>query len=1153
MQRLFTRLMSLTLVLSLVMGSGTMLNVASAATDGDYEYTDNGDGTATITGYTGTSKELVIPSEINGLTVTEIGDDAFNAWKNKSMNPLEIVSIPESIIGIGNSAFFYNQLTRITIPDSIKTIGDNAFEKNQLTEVTLPDGITNLGIQAFSDNKLTSVSLPSGLTSPAYGAFSFNQIKNVSIADGTTSIAPLMFATNQIESITIPDSVTSIGFQAFSSNQLETITLPDSVASIGENAFERNHLTEITLLNSSTVIENSAFSNNQSNTADLTIVGYASSTAQTLADANGHTFVDILTTPRFTLQRVVNGDGTITITGYTGSNKTIEIPGMLDGLSVTEIGGMAFFGKGLTDVSLPDSVTNIGYGAFSNNLLEQITLPDRVTSLGDYAFSLNRLTSVTIPSSVESIEEGVFHGNLLTDVTIPSSVTSIGVGAFWENELKHMTIPESVKSIGDRAFAINAPLTIVEILNKETSFGDLVFVKSISEGDITIIGRDGSTAQQYAHDNDHAFVNGDGEVTFSPNGNPEWKKEQTVTVAVYGVDEVQYGWSSVAGEPPVSWISLDSGKSNVVNFDLAASGEGVVWVKGTNLFGEEVIQVTSVFKLDHDTPKLTIMPSTTTNTNKDVVLTVQATDEHSGVKRIQKPDGSWVIGKSLAYTAQHNGTYTFTVEDNAGNTATKSITIDNIHTTKPVITLKGPQPFIVSFGDTFEEPGYTASDYLGADLHDQVVVTGSVDVTKLGSYQLTYTVVDSSGNQTSVIRTVVVFDSEAPVITLKGDNPLTLEVGTPYMEPGYIATDNAVGDLIDQVEIESNVDTAILGEYEIHYSVTDSVYSFEITRYVHVVDTTAPIITLNPGVGGVTDMKLNVGEVFNDPGAVAADNYDHVVIVTANNTVNTNEPGTYTVTYTAMDSSGNTAAATRKVKVTNPGSGSDPGTGPGSGSGSEPGNDPGTDTSPGNGTDPKDVGEQNTDDVTGQDAMPPLFSDVDGHWAATSIKRGVELGIAVGYPDGAFQPDHSVSRLEFTAMLLRALGWEIMNATEGTPFNFADRESIPPWGLPYVRAALQFDFIHGYSDGTFRPEQPITRAEMMVMIARAFGLPEADTSELGDYDDYLDVPAWAVEAVASVVQSGYIQGRTAEQLAPNATTTRAEVITILVRVYDSLR
>jgi hypothetical protein len=128
-------------------------------------------------------------------------------------------------------------------------------------------------------------------------------------------------------------------------------------------------------------------------------------------------------------------NGTITITGYTGTDANVVIPSTIDGLPVTSIGTNAFYAGSLTSVTIPDSVTSIGVSAFDSCInLTNVTRPNNVTNIGDYAFQYcTSLTSVTIPNSLTSIGYATFSGcQSLTNITIPNSVTNIGDGAFSE-------------------------------------------------------------------------------------------------------------------------------------------------------------------------------------------------------------------------------------------------------------------------------------------------------------------------------------------------------------------------------------------------------------------------------------------------------------------------------------------------------------------------------------------------------------------------------------------------------------------------------------------------------------------------------------------------------------------------------------------------
>ncbi|WP_417763151.1 immunoglobulin-like domain-containing protein [Shewanella sp.] len=152
-------------------------------------------------------------------------------------------------------------------------------------------------------------------------------------------------------------------------------------------------------------------------------------------------------------------------------------------------------------------------------------------------------------------------------------------------------------------------------------------------------------------------------------------------------------------------------------------------------------------------------------------------------------------------------------------------------------------------------------------------------------------------------------DSVAPTITLNGAASITLEYGSSYEELGATAVDAVDGAV--SVDISNTLDLSVLGTYVINYTASDSSgNTATATREVNVVDTTPPVINL---IGGNT-IELLASETYEDP-TTATDGYDGEIAVETSGDLDTNSEGTYTVTYTATDTSGNTASETRTIQV----------------------------------------------------------------------------------------------------------------------------------------------------------------------------------------------------------------------------------------------
>lgn len=252
----------------------------------------------------------------------------------------------------------------------------------------------------------------------------------------------------------------------------------------------------------------------------------------------------------------------------------------------------------------------------------------------------------------------------------------------------------------------------------------------------------------------------------------------------------------------------------------------------------------------------------------------------------------------------------YIVEDNAGNIDTTYRNVYVYDKNAPQIALLGKDTIEVEVFSTFIDPGTQQSDDYDNNL--QVIRTGKLDLTKLGTYILSYCVSDSSGNGPVCIERIVkVIDKTPPQVNLLGSSVMTIDVFSKFIDPGFEVTDNyykySLGEVI--VYVNGTVNTTKLGSYLIKYQAIDASgnVSAEIIRTVNVVDRVAPEIELL----GATTIFIERWKAFVDPGVKVSDNYYQPSELTITYNQNGSYPGhtlqegIYTYTYKVCDPSGN--------------------------------------------------------------------------------------------------------------------------------------------------------------------------------------------------------------------------------------------------------
>ncbi|MEK4111167.1 hypothetical protein ABIC86_001286 [Paenibacillus sp. DS2363] len=182
---------------------------------------------------------------------------------------------------------------------------------------------------------------------------------------------------------------------------------------------------------------------------------------------------------------------------------------------------------------------------------------------------------------------------------------------------------------------------------------------------------------------------------------------------------------------------------------------------------------------------------------------------------------------------------------------------------------------------------------------------------------------------------------------------------------------------------------------------------------------------------------------------------------------------------------------------------------------------------------------------------PATFSDVSSHWSRDDVQDLASRLIVQGTGESVFAPDRSITRAEFTAVLLRGLGLHSPCSTEAASFTDVKTGS---WYEDEVQTAVSYGLISGYADDSFRPNSEISRAEALTIVSRAMklvGLAQADASEttslLSTYSDSAKVQAWAAEPVASAIKQELVQGADGK-LMSDADISRAQSAAIVKRL-----
>lgn len=387
------------------------------------------DGILKSCSYNFESKYIIIPNELDGQVITQIGNDVF---KEK-------------------------ELTHIQLPDKLKRIQKFSFNRNNLSNIDFPVGITEIDTCSFEYNVLVSIQLPAQLLSVYQRAFGSNNLTQLDLPESLEEIGTYAFDSNPITNLNLPSSIQVIKSGAFQSHRMSKLFIPKGIHSIGAFAFYSSSLAEVEFETNSSIqsIDEYAFGSNTAIEIKLPTNSNSDFEYYTRAvdiffagNVIANNGEGIYAKIPYTLSDddVVVKDGILTSCNYSFHSRYIKLPQELDGQEIKVIESDVFKNKGIVEISLPHTLEVLKSNSLSGNQLYRLTLPYSIKRIDTQAIVGNNLTSLDIPQGALYVGTEAFIGNPVTAVNFfePSRLLYLGKNAFGNDSNLKVYLPKSI-------------------------------------------------------------------------------------------------------------------------------------------------------------------------------------------------------------------------------------------------------------------------------------------------------------------------------------------------------------------------------------------------------------------------------------------------------------------------------------------------------------------------------------------------------------------------------------------------------------------------------------------------------------------------------------------------------------------------------------
>ncbi|ALS25414.1 SLH domain-containing protein [Paenibacillus naphthalenovorans] len=171
-------------------------------------------------------------------------------------------------------------------------------------------------------------------------------------------------------------------------------------------------------------------------------------------------------------------------------------------------------------------------------------------------------------------------------------------------------------------------------------------------------------------------------------------------------------------------------------------------------------------------------------------------------------------------------------------------------------------------------------------------------------------------------------------------------------------------------------------------------------------------------------------------------------------------------------------------------------------------------------------------------------SDINKHWAEKEMRQWIDKGLLSGYSDGTYKPDQSISRAEFFTLVNRSFHF-----SQEASVSFTDL-SASHWAVSEIARAQAAGYVSGYPDGTIHPDQQISREEAAVVLKNVLKLQE-NAAGAETFKDAAQFAGWSKGSIGALAAKGYLSGYEDGTFKPNNAMTRAEIVVLLDRIQSN--